>query len=92
MPRARDEVGLLTDDLRDRIVRRAASDPEFRARLFASPREALADELGAELPERLEVVVVEEGPDRIAIVLPFDLSGLGPDAVWAMTGERPESV
>ena len=90
MPRARDEVGLLTGDLRDRVVRRAASDPEFRARLLASPREALADELGVELPERLDVVVVEEGPDRIAIVLPFDLSGLGRDAVWAMTGEQPE--
>jgi hypothetical protein len=79
------------DDLRARIVRRALSDPEFRARLLASPREAVANELGAELPARLEIVVVEEGPDRIAIVLPVDLSGLGRDAVWAMTGERPES-
>ena len=76
-------------DLRDRIVRRAAADPEFRARLLASPRDAVADELGVELPERLEVLVVEERPDRIAIVLPVDLSGLGRDAVWAMTGERP---
>ncbi len=76
-------------ELERRIVSRALRDPEFRARLVANPREAVAEELGVDLPERLEVVVVEERPDRIAIVLPLDLGGLGPDAVWAMTGERP---
>ena len=76
-------------ELEGRIVERALRDPDFRARLVATPREAVAEELGIDLPERLEVVVVEERPDRIAIVLPLDLDGLGLDAVWAMTGERP---
>jgi hypothetical protein len=76
-------------ELEGRIVARARSDSEFRARLLASPREALAEELGFELPDRLEVVVVEERPDRLAIVLPVDVSGIGPDGVWAMTGKRP---
>ena len=75
--------------LESRIVARAQSDSEFRARLLESPREAVAEELGFELPERLEVVVVEEHPDRLAIVLPLDVSGIGPDGVWAMTGRRP---
>jgi hypothetical protein len=77
-------------ELERRIVSRALRDPEFRARLVTSPREAVAEELGVELPERLEVVVVEEHSDRIAIVLPLALDGLGLDAVWAMTGDRPE--
>jgi hypothetical protein len=76
-------------ELQRRIVDRAQADPAFRARLLETPREALAEELGVELPSDLEVVVVEERPDRIGIVLPVDLSGLGPDAVWAMTGRPP---
>ena len=76
-------------ELQRRIVDRAQADPAFRTRLLETPREALAEELGVELPLGLEVVVVEERCDRIAIVLPVDLSGLGPDAVWAMTGRPP---
>ena len=75
-------------ELQRRIVDRAQADPAFRARLLEAPRDALAEELGVELPPGLEVVVVEERPDRMAIVLPVGLQGLGPDAVWAMTG-RP---
>ena len=77
-------------ELQRRIVDRAQADPAFRTRLLETPREALAEELGVELPSGLEVVVVEERSDRIAIVLPVDLSGLGPDAVWAMTGRPPD--
>jgi hypothetical protein len=77
-------------ELQRRIVDRAQADPAFRARLLETPREALADELGVELPSELEVVVVEERSDRIAIVLPVDLSGLRPDALWAMTGRPPD--
>jgi hypothetical protein len=76
-------------ELQRRIVDRALADPAFRARLLETPREAVAEELGVELPRELEVVVVEERPDRVAIVMPVDLSGLGPDAVWAMTGRPP---
>ena len=77
-------------ELQRRIVDRAQADPAFRTRLLETPREALAEEFGVELPSGLEVVVVEERSDRIAIVLPVDLSGLGPDAVWAMTGRPPD--
>jgi Nitrile hydratase, alpha chain len=76
-------------ELQDRLVKRALADPAFRARLLESPREAVADELGVELPSGLEVVVVEETAERIAVVLPVDLSGLGEDASWAMTGNPP---
>jgi hypothetical protein len=88
-PVAHDDVPTERRRLERRIVGRALADPEFRARLLASPREAVAEELGVELPEQLEVVVVEERPDRLGIVLPVDLGGIGADAVWAMTGRRP---
>jgi hypothetical protein len=78
-------------ELHDRLLKRALADPAFRARLVENPREAVAEELGVDLPPELEVVVVEETPDRIAIVLPVDFGGLGPDAVWAMTGKPPDA-
>ena len=74
-----------------RVLERAHADEHFRARLIARPRATLAEELGITLPEGLEVVVIEERPDRLAIVLPVDLSGIGYDAFWAMTGVRPRS-
>jgi len=78
-------------EIQDRLVKRALADPAFRARLGESPREAVAEELGVELPPALEVVVVEETAERIAVVLPVDLAGLGDDAVWAMTGKPPDA-
>jgi hypothetical protein len=75
--------------LERRIVGRALAEPEFRARLLERPREAVSEELGFEIPVGLEIEVVEERPDRLAIVLPVDLSGIGYDGVWAMTGVRP---
>lgn len=77
-------------ELERRIVGRAQKDPEFRARLLDDPKAALAELLGAELPAALEVEVVQERPDRMCIVLPVDLSGMGIDAVHAMIGHQPE--
>jgi len=81
-------VSDVRSELHCRLVERALADPAFRARLIETPREAVAEELGVELPAGLEVVVIEERADRIAIALPVDLGGLGPDAAWAMTGRR----
>jgi hypothetical protein len=78
------------DELERRIVERAQSDPEFRERLLGDPKGAVSELLGVPLSERLQVEVVQERPDRICIVLPVDLSGMGFDAVWAMLGRRPE--
>jgi hypothetical protein len=78
--------------LEARIVRRAWKDPEFRELLLRDPRAAVGAELGAEIPEGLRIEVVEERSDLLCIVLPVDLSEIGMDAVWAMTGVRPRSA
>jgi hypothetical protein len=72
-----------------RVVRRAWADPEYRRRLLEDPKAALAEVLGTSLPERLEVVVVEERPDRLCIVLPVDLSAIPRPAARIMVGEPP---
>jgi len=71
------------------VLARAQTDPDYRARLLADPRAALGELLGVEIPERLEVQVVQERPDLLCVVVPVDLSGLAYDAVWAMLGRRP---
>lgn len=72
-----------------RVVRRAWSDPEFKALLLSDPKAALSQELGVELPERLQVTVVEEQPDRLCIVLPVDTSGIPQPTVEVMMGVPP---
>jgi Nitrile hydratase, alpha chain len=76
-------------EIERRIIARAQSDPEFRERLISDPRAALGELLGVEVPERIEVQVVQERPDLMCIVLPVNLSGMGHDAIWAMIGKRP---
>jgi hypothetical protein len=72
-----------------RLVGRAMVDAEFRERLVADPRSAVEEELGIDLPDGMQVEVVEEDPRRLCVVLPMDLSGIEAGAVWAMTGRRP---
>ena len=77
-------------NIEQRIVQRAWADPEYRARLLADPRGALAEELGVELPERIRVEVVEERPDLLCIVVPVDTSGTPLPEARVMMGMAPD--
>jgi hypothetical protein len=74
------------EEIEGRVVRRAWADTDFLARLRSDPRAALAEELGACLPARLEVMVVEERPDLLCIVIPVDLSGIDERDSRSVTG------
>lgn len=76
-------------NLESRVVRRAWADEAYRARLLADPKSALEEEIGAKLPDRLQVQVVEERPDLLCIVLPIDTSTIPPETVNVMTGVAP---
>jgi hypothetical protein len=53
------------------LVQRSMEDEEFRQRLLADPKAAVEQEMvGAQLPEGVEVRVVEETKDTIYLVLP----------------------
>lgn len=78
------------------ITRRAIEDPDFRERLVDDPRYTIAEATGQDIPDEIEIVVVENGPKTFHIVLPgpeLDLSEMdaasggflcGP---WHLTGE-----
>ena len=51
-------------EMRDRILSRAAADVEFRARLIADPKAAIAAETGMSIPEGFDVAVHEDSADH----------------------------
>ena len=57
-------------EIRDQVLSKAAEDVEFRARLIADPKAAVAAEVGATLPDGFEVVVHEESATTAHLVLP----------------------
>jgi len=52
------------------VTRRAIDDPDFRERLIDEPRSTIAEATGQDIPEEVEIVVVENGPKTFHIVLP----------------------
>jgi hypothetical protein len=53
------------------LVQRSLQDEELRQRLLDDPKAAVEQELGTQLPEDVEVRVVEESQQTIYLVLPF---------------------
>jgi hypothetical protein len=55
----------------DQLISRAERDRAFRQQLVDDPRGAIEEELGVELPEGLQVRVLQEGPSEAVLVLPI---------------------
>ena len=56
--------------LKDRILSKAATDIEFRARLIADPKAAISAETGQTIPDGFDVVVLEDSETTAHVVLP----------------------
>jgi Nitrile hydratase, alpha chain len=56
----------------DRIAGRALAEPEFREQLLRDPKRVLRD-AGLRIPDEVDVVVHENTPETIHIVLPAEL-------------------
>ena len=57
-------------ELRTRILSKADEDGDFRARLVADPKAAIAAETGTTLPEGFSVMVHEDSATTAHLVLP----------------------
>ena len=66
-------------EMERRLIERSLEDEDFRRRLLEDPGTAVEQELGAPLPEGVEVRAVEETADTIFLVLPPASAGQ-PDA------------
>ncbi len=87
-------------ELEAHLIRKASADPDFRRDLLYKSRQVIEQELGEGLPEGVAVVVLNEKPGEIIVVLPFaGHTALGslqvdgqdptdPDLRWAATRLR----
>jgi hypothetical protein len=73
-------------ELERRMVARAGTDDDFRARLIADPRAAIAEELGAEVDEAFEFEVLEPSPEKIYLVLPPKAETLSDEELESVAG------
>lgn len=58
------------EDMEARIISKAWQDESFKQELIGNPTAVFCRELGLDLPQGLEVRVVEETPTTIYLVLP----------------------
>ena len=81
-------------EMREEITRQAAADPAVRQRLVESPKQAIAEVLGVEIPKGIEVQVHEEDAVTAHIVLPppAALEAAALEAVTAGFSSAPESM
>ena len=61
---------LTPDEMRAKIVDKAADDADFRARLLSDPKGAVEEELELSIPSGFTVEVHEDGGDTAHLVLP----------------------
>src|SRR5215212_3783306 len=57
-------------DMERRLIEKSVEDDAFRQRLIEDPKGVVEQELGARLPEEVQVRAVEESADTIYLVLP----------------------
>ena len=60
------------NEMRAKIVGKAAEDAEFRARLLGDPKGAIGQELGVAIPASMSIEVHEEDRATAHLVLPPD--------------------
>ena len=73
----------------NKLIEKASQDADFKARLMSDPKAAIAEETGAELPDNLEITVLEESANHYYLVLPLeaqDSEELSEEALEAVAG------
>ena len=66
-------------EMQAQLIERATRDPEFRRELIDDPRAVIQREFGIDVPDSVDIRVVEESPTTSYLVLP---------AVQAATGQE----
>ena len=57
-------------ELERRLIQRSLQDGDFRQQLLSEPKPIIEREIGAQLPEGVRVIAVEESADTVYLVLP----------------------
>jgi hypothetical protein len=70
MHRAEEKNLMDRQTIETQLIEKASADPDFRRRLLADPKGAVADLLGVALPPAMTLTVLEEQPGQHYLVLP----------------------
>lgn len=65
-----DDAGNSPEVMRQRLIQKSVEDEGLRQRLLGDPKGTVERELGAKLPEGVEIRIIEETPETIYLVLP----------------------
>ena len=60
--------------LEQQLIEKAMKDPGFRKRLLENPKAVIHELTGFELPPSLNVIILEEDPQTVYLVLPTVLA------------------
>ncbi|WP_240647714.1 NHLP leader peptide family RiPP precursor [Paenibacillus nanensis] len=63
-------------ELREKIITKAWSDPYFKERLIADPKGAIEEAFGVIIPNEVNIKILEETEDTYYLVLPQKPSDL----------------
>ncbi len=58
-------------DLETLLISKAMADEAFKSELISNPKAVIAREIGQELPEGVEIEVLESTPKKLYLVLPL---------------------
>ena len=73
----------------NKLIEKAAQDADFKARLLSDPKAIIAEETGGQLPDNLEITVLEESANQYYLVLPLEAQEseeLSEEALEAVAG------
>jgi len=70
----------------DRILKAAQESPEFREKLISNPKNIFELQSKFKLPEDFEIVVHEDTPNKLNIVLPSNVEELSEVELSAVSG------
>jgi hypothetical protein len=68
------------------LIKEAESNPQFRERFISNPKDVLEEKLNFKLPEDFEVIVHQDTPQRLNIVLPLQSEELSEIELEAISG------
>jgi len=73
-------------DYEAKLVARAWADDDFRARLKADPHAVVAEETGVEVPESVQIEILEETPEQAYLVIPVNRVAITEEQLDAASG------
>ena len=83
--------------LEQQLIEKAMKDPGFRKRLLENPKAVIHELTGFELPPSLNVIILEEDPQTVYLVLPTvpaqpDETELTAKELEMVAGGRADSI